>query len=165
MLELDPELRRCTLARTAFYTGLSQALVESGRPADARRHLERAIGIKPDPVLTDLLGTAFRAEGLDREAERCWREAAAADPALSRPWINLGVLKLETGDPAEAVRLLERASSLDASALEPAYYLSLALPRVGRKDEAEDYRLRADRIRRRFEAERRANTSLPSTPQ
>ena len=62
------------------------------------------------------------------------------------------------------MRLLERAGSLDASALEPAYYLSLALPQVGRKDEAEAYRLRADRIRRRFESEQRANTSLPSTP-
>lgn len=164
VLALDPDLRRCKLARTAFYAGLSRALVESGRPADARRHLERAIADKSDPVLTDLLGTAFRAEGLDRDAERCWREAAAADPALARPWINLGILKLEAGDPSEAVRLLERAGSLDASALEPAYYLSLALPRVGRKDEAEEYRIRADRIRRRFEAERRANISLPSTP-
>jgi len=164
VLELDPDLRHCTLARTAFYTGLIQALLESGRPADARRHLERAIAAQPDPVLTDLLGTAFRVEGLDHEAERCWREAAAAEPALSRPWINLGVLKLETGDPAEAVRMLERADSLDASSLEPAYYLSLALAQVGRKDEAEVYRLRADRIRRRFESEQRANTSLPSTP-
>jgi tetratricopeptide (TPR) repeat protein len=164
VLKLDPGLRRCSLARTAFYKGLGQALLEAGRPADARRHLERAIAAQSDPALTDLLGTAFHAEGLDHEAERCWREAAAADPALARPWINLGVLKLEAGDPAEAVRLLERAGSLDASALEPAYYLSLALPQVGRKDEAEDYRLRADRIRRRFEAEQRANTSLPSTP-
>lgn len=164
VLELDPDLRRCTLDRTAFYTGLVQALLEANRPTDARRHLERAIAAQPAPVLTDLLGRAYRVEGRDDEAERCWREAAAADPALSRPWINLGILKLETGDPAEAVKLLERASSLDPSALEPTYYLSLALAQVGRKDEAGEYRLRADRIRRRFEGEQRANTSLPSTP-
>jgi tetratricopeptide (TPR) repeat protein len=150
VLALDPDLSGLSLPRTLFYTDLAQDLLDAGRPADARRHLERALSREDDPVLVDLLGSAYRAEGRDAEAESCWKKAAESDPKLFRPWLNLGSLALATDRPAEAVAFLEKAHALGGGgALEPTYLLGVAYGRAGRPEDARRFQKKAEEIRRK----------------
>jgi tetratricopeptide (TPR) repeat protein len=153
VLALDPDLSGLSLPRTLFYTDLAQDLIDAGRPADARRHLERALAREEDPVLVDLLGSAYLAERRDADAERCWKRATALDPKGFRPWLNLGSLALAGGRPAEAVGCLEKAHALGGGALEPAYLLGVAYGRVGRPEEARRFQAKAEEIRRKTAAE------------
>jgi len=149
VLALDPDLSGLSLPPTLFYTDLAQDLIDAGRPADARRHLERALSKGDDPVLVDLLGSAYRAEGRDAEAEGCWKKATDSDPKLFRPWLNLGNLALATDRPADAVAFLEKAHALGGGALEPTYLLGVAYGRVGRAADARRFQNKAEEIRRK----------------
>ena len=114
-----------------------------------------------DPVLTDLLGSAYRAEGRNAEAEACWKKAAESDPKLFRPWLNLGALALANNRPAEAVAYLEKAHALGPGDLEPVYLLGVAYARAGRPADAQRFRTKAEEIRRRIAAESRAKRKAP----
>jgi tetratricopeptide (TPR) repeat protein len=164
VLALDPELSGLALPPTLFYTDLAQDLLASGRPAAARRHLERALVKAEDPVLLDLLGLALRDEGEMAKAEDCWKRAAELDPKRSRPWLNLGTLALASGRTAEAVALLEKAHALDPESLESAYQLGLAYRRIGRTADAERFRKKAEVIRRRAAPEPRAGAAPGGSP-
>jgi tetratricopeptide (TPR) repeat protein len=161
VLSLDPGLDVLSLPPTLFYTDLAQDLIDANRPADARRHLERALSKGDDPVLMDLLGSAYRAEGLDAEAEACWKKAIKSDPKLFRPWLNLGLLALGTNRPAEAVDFLEKAHALGPGELEPVYQLGVAYGRAGRPEDAKRFRRKAEEVRRNKEAESRAKRKPP----
>jgi tetratricopeptide (TPR) repeat protein len=164
VLALDPDLSGLSLPSTLFHTDLAQDLLAAGRPADARRHLERALVKSEDPVLLDLLGLAFRDEGEVAKAEDCWKRAAELDPKMSRPWLNLGISALASGRIDEAVALLEKARALDPESLEPAYQLGLAYRRAGRTADAERFRKRAEEIRRRAAPGPRAEAAPGGPP-
>lgn len=146
VLELDPGLERMPLAPPQMFWGyLANSLLNLGRAADARRLLLRALELYPrDADFMDQLARTYEQEGELDEAARCWRQAAGWDSTLPSPWLNLGRLTLLGGDPAEAVSLLERASRLAPDAPEPYYSLSLAHRRLGRIEEAERLRRKAD---------------------
>ena len=147
VLELDPELRTLALPSSLFYADFAQDLIDLDRPADASRHLQRALKQGEDPTLLNLLGVAFEREGKSDQAVASWKRAIELDPNASRPWLNLGLRALEAGRLDEAIADLERATLLDGASLEPSYQLSLAYRRAGRIADADRYRKKADRIR------------------
>jgi tetratricopeptide (TPR) repeat protein len=147
VLELSPDLSGLALPASLFYQDLAQDLLDAGRPADARRHLLRALSSQNDPALMSQLGKAYKREGQDEEAVRCWKTAAEWDPQLAGPWLNLGLYALERNRIDEAVGALEKASALDGAALEPTYQLGLAYRRAGRPADADRCRKQAERIR------------------
>ncbi len=147
VLELDPELRTLALPSSLFYADFAQDLIDLDRPADASRHLRRALKHGEDPTLLNLLGVAFEREGKSDQAVASWKRAIELDPNASRPWLNLGLRALEAGRIDEAIANLERATLLDGVSLEPSYQLSLAYRRAGRIADADRYRKKADRIR------------------
>jgi superkiller protein 3 len=159
VLELDPELSALSLPPSLFYSDLAQDLIDLGRPADARRHLQRALSRRDDPVLLNLLGVTHKREGNGAEATLCWKRASEADPKLAGPWLNLGLQALEEDRVADAVSSLEKAHALDRDSLEPTYQLSLAYRRAGRDRDAERFRKRADEIRRKLVADSRPRRS------
>jgi tetratricopeptide (TPR) repeat protein len=147
VLQLDPDLSRLSYPADLFYTDLSEDLLEAGRPAEARRYLSRALAMKDDAVLMDLLGTAYRLDGQPENAALCWKKAAEWDPRFYRAWLNLGMLALESDRLAEATEALGKAHELAPDMLAPAYQLSLVHKRAGRAIDAERYRGKADVIR------------------
>jgi tetratricopeptide (TPR) repeat protein len=159
VLDLNPDLSELSLPPSLFYSDLAQDLIDLGRPADARRHLQRALSRSDDPVLINLLGVTHKREGNGAEAALCWKRATEADPKLAGPWLNLGLQALEEDRVADAVSSLEKANALDRDSLEPTYQLSLAYRRAGRERDAERFRKRADEIRRKLAADSRPRRS------
>ncbi|RUL87424.1 tetratricopeptide repeat protein [Tautonia sociabilis] len=149
VLQLDPGLEQMPLnPREMFWGYLGRDLIRLGRAADARRHLGRALSEHPrDAGLMDLMARSYEQDGMLDQAARCWRTAAEWDPTMPSPWLNLGRLALIEGDPAEAVRLLDRAAELAPGAPEPHHSLALAHRRLGHLEEAERHRLLADRLK------------------
>jgi tetratricopeptide (TPR) repeat protein len=132
VLVLDPDLREMPLKPpTTFWYYLGTDLLTSGRPADARRYMERALKGHPDPSLLDVLGQALNAEADMDGAERCWREAIALAPDHSGALLRLGRALLRRNEAAEALPLIERAAALRPSDREPAYTLQQARRRLG----------------------------------
>jgi tetratricopeptide (TPR) repeat protein len=84
------------------------------------------------------------------EAERCFRDAIAADSAYALAYSGLGslhafryIVRTRREDLLEAVTLLERALELDPGLAEPYEWLTYAYSRLGRLDEAEAAGVRA----------------------
>jgi tetratricopeptide (TPR) repeat protein len=148
VLKLDPKLESLTLPAPLFFADFAQDLIETGRAEEARGHLTRMLESREDPHLLNVLGLADLADGKEDDAEKSWKRAIEVDPKFHRPWVNLGKLALRTSRPAEAIRYLERAHSLDPNSFEPAYQLSLAYHRVGRAALAERFRKLADTLRK-----------------
>jgi tetratricopeptide (TPR) repeat protein len=161
VLALDPELNHLRLPSSLFYTDLAEDLIDAGRPADARRHLLRALSREHDAVLMDLLGTAYRLEGRDEEAEQCWKAASEWGPNLDKPWLNRGMLALEGNRLDEAIECLQRAHARGRDSIKTVYQLSIAYRRAGRMADAERFRRQADQLRRKRGAGSRSQTRLP----
>jgi tetratricopeptide (TPR) repeat protein len=149
VIELDPDLKTLTLPADLFFADLAQDLIDIGRGADARRYINRALGQREDPVLIDILGSAYYAEGEEDNAEQCWKRASQIDPRFHRPWLNLGKLALRRGQLADALPYLEKAHSIDPKIYEPAYQLSLAYRRLGRTNDSERFRKLAELLRQK----------------
>jgi tetratricopeptide (TPR) repeat protein len=157
VLRLDPELKLLTVPAELFFADFAEDLINTGRAADARRYLHRALQAGDDPALVNLLGAAYFVEGDEADAEHCWKHATALDPKFDRPWIHLGRLAMRRGNWAEAAGYLETAHAIDLQAFEPLYQLSLVYRRLGRTEEAERFRKQAAEVQRR----RLANAASP----
>jgi tetratricopeptide (TPR) repeat protein len=147
VLEIDPRLESLSLPVALFLADFAQDLIDIGRATDARRQLSRILRQREDPVLIDILGSAYYAEGQEDDAEHCWKRVTEIDPRIHRPWMNLGKLALRRGRLEEAVPYFEKAHSIDPGIYEPAYQLSLAYRRLGRAQESERYSKLAEALR------------------
>jgi tetratricopeptide (TPR) repeat protein len=159
VLELDPELKYLTVPAELFFADFAEDLINTGRAAEARHHLHRALRAGDDPALVNLLGAASYVDGQEADAEQCWKHATALNPRFDRPWLNLGKLAMRSGRLAEAATYLETAYAIDREAFEPLYQLSLVYRRLGRIKEADEFRKQAAEVQRR----RLASSDSPRT--
>jgi Flp pilus assembly protein TadD len=127
--------------------------IDSGRGEEARADLERAIAaVGEDAELRDLLGRACLQSGHCDEAEAAWRRAVELGPARAEAWASLGRLALSRGRPAEAIEHLNQALRLGPDSIPVTYSLMLASSRLGKLEEAAQYRDRLEDLKRRFGA-------------
>ncbi|MEO8037161.1 MAG: tetratricopeptide repeat protein [Betaproteobacteria bacterium] len=91
-------------------TAAARAAYLRGDLAAARMLADQVLARAPGhaPAL-NLLGNLHLADGLLDDAERCYRAALAADANLRCARFNLGLVCLERGDRAGAIRELEQA--------------------------------------------------------
>ena len=164
VLDLDPDLRSMPLPKREFWTYLGEALVRSGRGADAVRRLGPVADELNDPALLDLLGQAHVLQGTFDDARRCFLKAIELGPDHLASWRDLGRLELQVNRPAEAVRALAEAETRGPGSYETAYGLALAYRRLGRENEARHYRDEAARLRRKLKPSAGGMGSLPGKP-
>ena len=108
------------------------------RSADAElAQLQKAVAAAPDAAAPRYnLALALIDRGLRGEAERHLDRLARTAPAFAPVPYTLGCLALADGHLAKAERLLRRAASAPALALNASLALAEALERSGRRDEA-----------------------------
>ena len=148
VLTLDPSLSQMPLTpRSTFWTYLGQDLLTLGRADEARTHLERGLTEGNNAILAAMLASSYRQLGNLDAAERWWRAAAGWNRDLPGPWLGLGRLALQRGQPAAALEPLARAAALSPHDPAPAYSLSLAHRRLGDGAEADRLQRQADQLR------------------
>jgi tetratricopeptide (TPR) repeat protein len=146
VLELDPELREMPLPRGLFWSHLTSDLLASGRPAEARRYLARAMETDPDPRLLVTLGRAYDLEGETAQAERCFRQAVEQDPNSYAAYLYLGKIELHSRRADEALDHLKRALELAPRSYDALSTLALAYRQLGREAEARRFQEKAEAI-------------------
>ncbi len=134
-VELAPE-------SSSAHAGLAVALLEGdGEPAEAERHLERALALAPDDVETLLNAAVLRVEqNRPDEAVELWRRAGAADAgaAAASPHAPLleGFAALADGDVPAAHARFAAASAADPGDLVALDALAFTAERTGDLDAA-----------------------------
>ena len=139
ILRLDTSFR----AVDVVHTNLGFALIQAGRFAEARPHLERAVS---SPVMPEYkyVGLALIASGLDRpeDAVRYYREALELNPRMrfaanNLAWILATSEDAGLRDPGESVRIAE-AALRETNGSDPVLLntLAAAYEAAGRREEA-----------------------------
>ncbi|WP_435006095.1 tetratricopeptide repeat protein [Tundrisphaera lichenicola] len=147
VLTIDPSLAGMPLEpKSQLWIYLCQDLLSVGRASEARGYLTRAMADGESPYLFDLLGSAYLQVGELEDAEHAWLLSIQRDANRARPWLLLGNLELLRNHPERAIERLNRAVALAPTAREPAYGLSQAYERLGRREEAGRYRAIANRL-------------------
>jgi len=92
----------------------AQALFLNGNPAQAVADMRQFVAARPDVVQAqNLLGVACATSG-DRDcARRAFEAALALNPRDAQTYVNLGVLDMQSADPARAAEYFATASTLD----------------------------------------------------
>ena len=76
---------------------------------DAEEELRRSLSLEPDNAKAHvLLGNIAGLTGRTADAEFHFKEAAAQDPNLFEPFVNLAILSLKGGDKDEARKLYQK---------------------------------------------------------
>lgn len=122
---------------------LAYAIAAIGRPAGADRGralnlLRQTVQQTPDdPDVLISLAEIYRAEGKNELAQPLYERAIALDPAQVTASVGLGGIMMERGNYAEAVRLWNDALLRNAGLQLVRLNLSVALWKLGRRDDAE----------------------------
>jgi tetratricopeptide (TPR) repeat protein len=137
-------------AERAFLTALSESPAHApssvqlariysrwGRPEDARRTLEVALGHRPNGiVLLNELGSLLIVEKKTAEARPLFERAVAVEPKNARARLGLAESLGELGDLEGALASLDEARSLDVRHPGLEVYRATILSRLGRPGEA-----------------------------
>ena len=131
------QLRAAVRADGAFaseaLTLLGELVLRGGRPAEAERHLRRAVALRPEGAGSwSLLGMALEREGTFSEAIAAHRRAAELDGYSPTFQTRLARALRGAGRLDEALQEATRAVALDPVEAEP--YLELAAIHRARRD-------------------------------
>lgn len=152
VLALDPDLKVMPLPTRLFWDQLISELMKTGRAADARRYLVRALANTQDAALMTTLGVANDLEGEIDEAERCLRQAIEWDSTYSPAYAYLGRLELYRRQYDNALSHLLKAVKLNPGNYSLLYTLSQAYRQHGELEEAARYQAKAVAVRTKQEA-------------
>jgi tetratricopeptide (TPR) repeat protein len=147
VLELDPELKQVAQPKLVFWEAFAEDLLKEGQHAELRERLARVIEEVAQPILMDLLGEACLADGSEAEAERWWRHSLELDTSRIDPWLNLARLAIARHDADEALAHLARALELRPENYEVLSLLSATHRGLGQSQQAQEFQLRANRVR------------------
>lgn len=114
----------------ALHRAVVRALLDEGRIDFADRVLA-PFAESGEAETLSVAGLVHVAAGRPARAERAFRAATAASPALGEPWFGLGVVAFGAGDWAEALASLERATTLDPGHADAWNGLGVARARTG----------------------------------
>ena len=112
--------------------------IDRGHPAEALTELNKLAAQTPAPEGVDTLqGLALYALNRLDEASAAFRRALVRQPHASEPTQMLGLTLFRLGRPADAIPLLESASSwTDTTTADPSYVLALCYLDARRYDDA-----------------------------
>ncbi len=138
-LALDPNHKTARLQ-------LASAIINIA-PQEALAHLEHARRHGPtDPALALALARAYQGLGRPDEARPLLNEVLAAQPNNTEAITELATVAVDTGQYAEAERLLVRAIALAPDQPRPLFVLASCLRAAGRPTEARGYQERFERL-------------------
>ncbi|MFH1985911.1 MAG: tetratricopeptide repeat protein [Pseudomonadota bacterium] len=120
-----------------YHNSLGMALMGQSVPAQARKHFDRALELKPDYLEAWFnLGRLLRSVGEAGRAVSCLQKVISIDAGSAMAHAEMGELLLETGHGGEAAECFKRALVLEPEYLEARHNLGIALHDSGRLEAA-----------------------------
>jgi tetratricopeptide (TPR) repeat protein len=114
----------CTSGNYLAHNNLGDALMGQGRFAEAIKHFQKVIEIKPGfAAAFNNLGTAFLNQGRLDEAAEYYHRALEIYPGFAEVHNNLGLLLARQGRAAEAIEQYQKAIELNTNHAE--FYINL----------------------------------------
>jgi len=119
------------------HNNLAVALLEAGKTAEARKHIDEALRINPRHVNAhNNLGSILRQEGDLEGAIRAFEETLKLSPEHSRAHGNLGRIRYEQGRMSEALAHLQQAVRIEPDFIAAHQALAIVLDALGRHHES-----------------------------
>lgn len=115
---------------------LGVLLYQSGDSARAKVLIQKAIGIREQPVYHGNLGNVLKAVGEKDAALVAYRRAIELDPKFAQAHLNLGMLQHETGQSETAIASLKKAIEIQPDFPEAFNNLAKIYREQGRTPEA-----------------------------
>ena len=135
MAEGDPLYHECNVTNGAEASKYAVALLDRGKPGDAKRALSAAKdAVFHDPlsqIYLETLAQAQQALGKEQQAIGTIRKALQEDPTLFQSWNNLGVVQARHGDWKEALHSFRLAVSVSPRYALGWFNLGVALEKSG----------------------------------
>ena len=152
------QLRAAVRADGAFaseaLTLLGELVLRGGRPAEAERHLRRAVALRPQSVEGQaLLGIILASQGKKEEAIPYLRRARELDSTNFDATFALGRLLSDGGQMEEGVALLREATKQAPESVNAHLALAGALRRAGKVKEAEQEAQTAESLKQQQQNE------------
>lgn len=136
---------------SSVHRGLGRALWQAQQGDAALAELDQALKLNPTDADTLLLVGDIRAAlGRVDAARDAYNAAARARPTWYDPHYHQGVLLLQQGETASAIKELERSMALNGDVSEGAYWLGRAYRAANRAADAERMFRRAIELRREY---------------
>ncbi|MGQ0720123.1 MAG: tetratricopeptide repeat protein [Candidatus Eiseniibacteriota bacterium] len=140
--EAERELRALLAAGrggAATYLALARLCLAGERLREALSFATEGERLAPDePDFAVIRGFAAMQQGDAGAARTAFERERELRPESPKPWMNLGQLEMDAGDPARAAECFAEAQKRDPAGWFPSYQLGLALDRAGRAAEAID---------------------------
>ena len=155
ILSLNPEATDLQIPAGEFFAMMGEELLESGSLQRSGEFLKRSAESVTSARTYALLGKALFQQGLESEAISAWETALTHDAREPLALEELANVSLRKSEPQRAIDLvtpLTKSGHLKSSA---AYILQRAYTQLGKPDESEVWRGRANLLR---DAERNRGT-------
>jgi tetratricopeptide (TPR) repeat protein len=170
--EVDKAIQAFTLIAEKAYPGaperpvaflyLGEIALRAGNAEVAAQHFQAALKLNPDmPQARLSLGNAYFSGGRVDEALQIWEQLAKDRPNLASVHNNLGIAYTDKGDLDNAISHLEQAISLSPDNYQAHENLANAYRKKGMTDEADATQRKAEAIKARLLARRKAGAGAP----
>ncbi len=153
VLEHEPTGENLHIPPNEFFSAYAAALIEVGKPKEAKQMAERSISFLRAPKAFIVLGDALQQIGDESMARLAWRECVTIDMGNEEARNRLASLSLADGKPQDALDWMERIGNRTEVSSESAYLLErcyrvLKNPKMAEKwaNRAKDLRLEASFI-------------------
>lgn len=164
ILERDPDLTGLQVSPAEFLLMYGRALTNEGRPAEARRHLSRALALSPGTDVQDALAEACEDLGDIPAAVALWRQVVAASPDDRTAREGLARMALDSQSSEEALRWLEPLLGRPDLQASTAYLAQRAATLAGDGDSAAKWDCRAAILRESEKRMKSFDLAIRNTP-
>lgn len=164
LIEQQSDLSDLQTPAAEFLTAYGRALLDDGRPAEARGPLERSAGLDPTSEARNALAEACDALGDRARAVALWEQVVSRNPDDRTAREGLAQAALENKSPSEAERWLEPLLLRDDLHSSTAFLAQRAATIAGNKEAATRWAARADSLRKREKKITALEQGLRETP-
>lgn len=162
--ELSPDGSKFPLPANEAFFQYGSALLALGRGEEAAVILEKSIANRPSAPAYLVMGNALNQAGRSEEARRAWEMSLKLDPKNGRAREALANAALQRGEPEVGLEYLQPLVGARQLRQSTAYLLNRIYTRLNRPEEAETFRLIAEKLRAADERSGAIDQLLVRTP-
>lgn len=165
VVELNPEAKNLQIPAHEFFAEYGSALLDTGKPAEAAKYLQKSAAEMPIAATHATLGQAYLQLGKEADAEREWELAIAEDNSHEPSRQGLAELAMRQSDFRKVIDLLEPLADAQSITMSSAFLLQRAYTMAEMTDKASQWKDRVAEIRKQDELQHSVDQVLIESAQ